>query len=409
MSLQGSAQDRGSSSLPPSLETMDSHDKAWGHNFVSQPPSDIFRIGLLNPGGIPIDLMNAKSKVLRQFITKTKVDAIGLIETNVNWRYATVSQRLPERTRGWWENIHLNTACYEKFANPHPAQPGGVSLWSINKGAHRVMEQGRDPRGLGRWVWTRYRGKGGVNIRFVAAYRPVLNKTGILSVWSQQRSYFDSINDDRCPREIFTADLCAEIVQWFETGDQIIIGLDANEDVRNGGFSAKLSRLGLQETIIAQHGNGGPATYARGSTPIDGLYVSRSLRGLRCGYLPFHEQFDHRLLWIDIPFTIAFGHNISEVVKVTARRLKCEDPRIVRKYQDNLKLYLANYNMLEEARWLQSQASFPCSRQHEADYNILDSIRLEAMLKADQRCRKLPMGAIPYTPAYSNVRTKIEL
>ena len=84
MSPQGSAQDRGSASLPPSLETMDSHDKAWGHKFVSQPPSDTFRIGLLNPGGIPIDLLNVKSKVLRQFITKTKVDAIGLIETNVN-------------------------------------------------------------------------------------------------------------------------------------------------------------------------------------------------------------------------------------------------------------------------------------------------------------------------------------
>ena len=229
MSSQGSAQDRGSASLPPSLETTDSqHDKAWGHFFVSQPPSDVFRIGLINPGGIPIDLTNAKSKVLRQFITKVNMDAIGLIETNINWKHATVSQRLPERTRGWWENLHLNSACcYEEYSNPHPAQPGGVSLWSINKGAHRVMEQGRDPRGLGRWAWTRYRGRNGVNLRFVAAYRPVLNKAGIISVWSQQRGYFDSIDDDRCPREIFTADLCKEIVKWLETGDQLIIGLDA--------------------------------------------------------------------------------------------------------------------------------------------------------------------------------------
>ena len=177
MSPHGSAQDRGSASLPPSLESTDSHMKAWGHNFVSQPPSDVFRIGLLNPGGIPIDVLNVKSNVLRQFITKIKVDAIGLIETNVNWRYASVSQRLPERTRGWWENLHLNSACYENYNNPHPSQPGGVSLWSINKGAHRVMEQGKDPRGLGRWAWTRYRGKNGVNLRFVAAYRPVLNKS----------------------------------------------------------------------------------------------------------------------------------------------------------------------------------------------------------------------------------------
>ena len=408
MSPQGSAQDQGSASLPPSLETMEAFDKPWGHNLVSQP-SDTFRIGLLNPGGIPIDLKNAKSTLLRQFITKTKMDVIGLIETNVNWRYAPINQRLPERTRGWWENIHLNSACYENYNNPQPAQPGGVSLWSINKGAHRVMEQGKDLRGLGRWAWTRYRGKGGVNLRYVAAYRPVLNKTGIISVWSQQRGYFDSINDDRCPRDIFTDDLCKEIVQWLETGDQLIIGLDANEDVRNGSFSARLQQLGLQETIIAQHGNEAPATYIRGNTPIDGLYVSRSLRGLKCGYLPFHDQFDHRLLWIDIPLTIAFGHNISEVVKVSARRLKCEDPRIVKKYQENLKRYLLQYNMLEEARWLQRRACFPCNEQHEFEYNLLDSIRFEAMMEADRRCRKLSMGAIPYTPAYSAVRTKIEL
>ena len=156
MSSQGSAQDRGSASLPPSLETMDSFDKPWGHNFVSQP-SDTLRIGLLNLGGIPIDLTNAKSKILRQFITKMNMDAIGLTETNVNWRYASVNQRLPERTRGWWKCININSACYENYSNPHPSQPGGVSLWSINKGAHRVMEQGKDSRGLGRWAWTRYR------------------------------------------------------------------------------------------------------------------------------------------------------------------------------------------------------------------------------------------------------------
>ena len=252
-------------------------------------------------------------------------------------------------------------------------------------------------------------GRGGVNVRVVAAYRPVLNKSGILSVWSQQRSYFDSINDDRCPREIFTADLCKEIVEWLETGDQLVIGLDANEDVRNGGFLARLAQLGLQETIIAQHGNDAPATYKRGSVPIDGLYVSRSLRGLKCGYLPFHEQFDHRALWIDIPNTIAFGHNITEVAKVAARRLKCEDPRVVKTYQDYLKAFLGKYNMLEEARGLQSRATFPCTRQHEMEYDLLDSIRLQAMRVADRLCRKLPMGSIPYTPAYSAVRTRIEL
>ena len=387
---------------------MDLQDKPWGHKMVDQP-SDTFRIGLLNPGGIPVDMTNVKTTILKQYVTKLRPDAIGIIETNVHWKGVPVNHRLQERTMGWWESININTAYYDSYKSKSPMQPGGVTLWSINKGAHRVTEQGQDTRGLGRWAWTRYKGRNGVAIRYVAAYRPVLNKNGLLSVWSQQRSYFDDNDEDRCPREMFTIDLCAEIVKWQVSGDQVIIGLDANEDVRNGDFSRKLARLGLTETITAQHGNCTPATYKRGSIPIDGLYVSSTLRGLQCGYLAFEEQFDHRCLWMDIPLTIAFGHSIPAIVTAKARRLKCEDPRIVRKYQDTLRDYLAQHNLLEEAQELQRKASYPCTSQHETDYNRLDQLRVEGMMEADKKCRKLTMGAIQYTPAYSAARTRIEL
>ena len=70
-----------------------------------------------------------------------------------------------------------------------------------------MMESGKDRRELGRWAWTRYRGRGGVNVRFVTAYRPVLNKLGVQSVWNQQKSFFEGMKDDGCPRQIFIEDL----------------------------------------------------------------------------------------------------------------------------------------------------------------------------------------------------------
>jgi len=76
------------------------------------------------------------------------------------------------------------------------------------------MECGKDPRGLGRWAWTRYRGQQGVNIQVVLAYWPVLNKSGSLSVWNQQKSFFEGIKEDRCPRELFIEDLCRGVSQW---------------------------------------------------------------------------------------------------------------------------------------------------------------------------------------------------
>ncbi len=38
-------------------------------------------------------------------------------------------------------------------------QLGGTALFSIDKASHRVVEKGIDESKLGRWVWTRYRGK----------------------------------------------------------------------------------------------------------------------------------------------------------------------------------------------------------------------------------------------------------
>ena len=119
-----------------------------------------------------------------------------------------------------------------------------------------------------------------MNIRVVVAYRPVLNKSGSLSVWNQQKSFFEGIKDDRCPRELFIEDLCREVTQWLESGNQLVVKLDVNDDVRNCKFTEMMGQLGLVELVTAQHGVEGPSTYNRGSQPIDGLFVSRTLRGL---------------------------------------------------------------------------------------------------------------------------------
>ena len=144
-----------------------------------------------------------------------------------------------------------------------------------------VMECGKDSRGLGRWAWTRYRGRSGVNLRFVTAYRLVLNRQGVQLVWNQQKGYFEGIKDDRCPKQIFVDDLCKEVEGWLGAGDQLVIRMDANDDMRRSPLKSRLEKLGLVESITSWHGLKGPLTYNRGSAPIDGLSVSWTLRGLR--------------------------------------------------------------------------------------------------------------------------------
>ena len=103
-------------------------------------------------------------------------------------------------------------------------------MWSINNAVHRATDSGADLSGLGRWSWTRYRGRGNVTLRVISAYRPCQSR-GPLTVYAQHQNYFDSKDIEGCPRELFTAHLLAEVETWITQGDQIILMMDANEDI----------------------------------------------------------------------------------------------------------------------------------------------------------------------------------
>jgi hypothetical protein len=270
----------------------------------------------------------------------------------------------------------MSTAYYKAFQAASPTQYGGVSLWSINKAAHRVTTSGQDTTGLGRWAWTHYRGRNNVSLRVVTAYRPVRNTTGAMSVWNQQRSYFDDKNDDRCPRELFNVHLADAIRTWLDAGEQLVVSMDANEDVRSGTVYQVILDLGLKEAIIDQHGRDAPPTFEHGSYPIDGMFVSPTLLGLRCGYTGYWHG--HRCLWIDIPQTIAFGHNLPPIVRATARRLKVEDPRIVLRYTTELKEYLTQHDLFSRVlalqETLQEQTTAPLSEAQATEWEYLDSM-----------------------------------
>ena len=226
-------------------------------------------------------------------------------------------------------------------------------------------------------------------------------------MWNQQKGFFESIRDDRCPRQIFINDLCKEVEKWLESGDQLVIGIDANEDVRRGELTVKLEQLGLVDSVTTAHGKQGPPTYNRGSVPIDGLFVSRTLRGLKCGYDGF--VWDHRLLWIEVPLTIAFGHDVPPIVAVKARRLKCEDPRVVNRYLEAYRADIIKFGMMELAINLQERASVIPEHQVKNLYDVLDHMRVMAVLEADKQCRKLRMGQKQWTPDFQKVRNEIKL
>jgi hypothetical protein len=122
-------------------------------------------------------------------------------------------------------------------------------------------------------------------------------------------------------------------------GNLIIIGLDANGNVRTGPINAMLRSRGLVQVDYAQNPHLPPRTTCNKSTqeiPVDGIWVSPSLDCLSAGYLGFGEiiigKTDHCLNWADFTHASTLGFQPPEPSYVAPQRLTLDDPRVVKQY-----------------------------------------------------------------------------
>lgn len=144
-------------------------------------------------------------------------------------------------------------------------QPGGTIISSITKPAHRVIDTGVDATGLGRWSWTRYRGKNDVTLRVICAYRPCKKptSTGPNTAYSQEQQQFSDIQSQATfniyPRKAFLHDITKDIQQRKEKDkDQLIIMMDCNQDVESDTIQQWATNLGFEKLsllIIIKHDN----------------------------------------------------------------------------------------------------------------------------------------------------------
>ena len=265
---------------------------------------------------------------------------------------------------------------------------GGGSIFSINKATHRVISKGFDPSNLGRWTWTRYRGRNNHTLCIICGYRPNPPSGGPFTVYAQHRQFFNTINDERCPRSAFLTDLCLEINKFKGEGDHIILLLDGNQDMRQGTLASRLQDCDLREVILEKFGNNAPSTYRRNTsrTPIDGIWASPSINIEGGGYFLFDEVFPdtyHKCLWVDITYITAFGHNMPAIVRPSARRLHCRDPRIVQNYLRIYERFIIKHNLLERVRNLNTAVSHPLSFSQQQEYEDMDHLRCQGVMLAE--------------------------
>jgi hypothetical protein len=277
---------------------------SWGDSIASKhTKNDKIRIIFWNCGGFPPTRDHPKNQVIRNVISKTEADIAAFAEVNLNWKKVKPHDRLQERTWGWFQALHTSSSFAIDFPAASQTQVGGTAIFTLNEYVHQVDEKTCDR--LGRWCSTKLKGKGHTAIRFISAYQCIKNMQGPLSVWNQQRYLLDLSKDTTDPIKKFDKDLCSFLTTCMQSGEHIIVGINANSDTRCGTFTQAMDLIGLFNIYQKKFGDKIPPTYARGSTPIDALFVSRGLLQSQAGLLPV--TCDHRVLWMDISESIALG------------------------------------------------------------------------------------------------------
>ncbi len=96
--------------------------------------------------------------------------AVCLAETNLNWKHPRVHNQLKESLKKTWRHsASVTSHITEDIMGEN--QPGGTLTIVTNNWTSRIIERGSDPYGLGRWTYITLRGKNGLKILLVRAYR----------------------------------------------------------------------------------------------------------------------------------------------------------------------------------------------------------------------------------------------
>ena len=346
-------------------------------------------------------------------MNKFHIDIIGMSETNLKWNKFSCYDRLTQRTSKWWENTHCSFAYNSHDVSSAKFQPGGTAILTKNQLSHKVQSpRKQDPTGLGRWTSTLYQGKQNKLLRIIQVYRPCKpNPHSANGVYQQHSRYFLTKNIQTCPRMQFLTDLRIFITQCQQSQEHLIVMGDFNDPVTQAPISAFFTSLGMHNILHSYLGSNytsSPVTYNRGNSIIDGAFASHGISATRAGYLPSHSfESDHTPIWFDLSLPLIFGTTSNIQLPLHCRRLKNEDPRVVQKFNSTYQQLLIKHQLPVALSNLSHSIHHTLTPLQQQEYERLDKIRVQCLLAAEKKCRKLKTGAIEFSPTIQHQRNLI--
>jgi len=394
------------------LDKDDPKAQCYGDKHTKKGDGTI-RVWFTNPCGIGINPHKIKNHSNLCFLRyKSRCDVFGFAETNVNWHKLKGSSTFYARVKQFWRDFKTVTA-HNTNMKMGVNQRGGTCMAVTGQLSMRVLGTGKDTTKLGRWSWIEFEGKDSFKTRVYTAYRPggkPPRSSKKTTVYHQHSNYIREHNMNIEPKEMFDEDFIDELRENMSTSNLIVM-LDANDDIRMGEFNKKIINIGMMNSITSRSSIPMPPTHHRGSKPISCIYHSKGVKVSRSGILPVGIGVggDHRNMYVDYDTVSFLGNPMYMIKPPQMRRLQLQDSRIYKKFITSLKQHLMTNNILGKAESLLQNSTYPPNMKMLQEMEGIDEQVGRGIVSALKRCRKIKTGHIPYSALFNTIQKEQRL
>jgi hypothetical protein len=334
-----------------------------------------------------------------------KADIFAFVETKLATDQPFVNNLIHRNKRKIFDHARLVTSTSKVVMDGYH-KPGGTLTCATNSLVGRIRNTYSDT--YGRWSGFALMGRSDKKLIILTVYQ-VTQKTGTAgstTAYTQQRNMFRlEGRTNPNPRQILITDLRALVSEIRREGHDIILMGDFNEQIGLDphGMSSVLTAGGLIDSYITRHGiDKEPATYARGKTRVDYIFISERLRPhlLRSGIEPFNQRIfsDHRGMYIDLAMPGLFDRALTPLSSPANRNLCSTNTKHVQKYIKELYAYLQQHLVLQRLEEIKEHEDHTSAEQ-------IDSDITRAMLHAELKCKNF--NRLPWSHDLHNAMTTL--
>ena len=367
-------------------------------------PEGITRIIYENVNGLNTRISgNEKVEKAKDVIDELEADVVCYNEHRINIKHKQNHNGFNQLFRGGEADIR-SVVAHNVHENVSRVQEGGTSMILFGSLIQQFdfEHSGKDDTGLGRWCYMTFCGSEGINTRIVCGYNPCYNnkKESNTSYQQHRRFFITKQKDKTCPRKRFREDLVSQLKNWRANGDRLIVCLDTNEDIYNKSIGRILTEregLAMSEVVGDFTCQKVGATYFRGTTPIDGVWATSDVTVVGACVMPVgYGVGDHRLFIVDFLKSCLVGACPPHIIRAAARRLNSRIPNVAEKYSEIFEQLVIEHKLIE--RLGEAHESSSVAQIVNENIDKIDKESKQYMAHAENKCRKIKSGKIPFSP-----------